>query len=54
MQSRILTSLDRSLALRARANAGAAVRSNAQHAAERREAAQALVARGASLEPRRP
>ena len=45
MQSRILTSIDRSLAWRARANAASAVRSNAQHAAQRQEASQALTSR---------
>jgi hypothetical protein len=42
--NRLLVSLDRSLAQRARANAAAAVRSDARHAAERREAVSALLA----------
>ena len=41
----ILSSLDRSLAHRARANAAAAVRADARHASQRREASEALTAR---------
>lgn len=44
MQSRLLSSIDRSLAQRARANAASAVRADARHAAERREAVTALLA----------
>jgi hypothetical protein len=40
----LLVALDRTLTRRARANAAAAVRADAVHAAERREAAQALKA----------
>jgi hypothetical protein len=38
----LIAALDRSLTRRAQANAAAAVRADARHAAERREAAQAL------------
>lgn len=43
MQSRLLVSIDRSLAQRARANAASAVRADARNAAERREAVTALL-----------
>lgn len=42
MAAQLLVALDRSLTRRARANAAAAVRADARHAAERREATQAL------------
>ena len=44
MAAQLLVALDRSLARRARANAAAAVRADARHAAERQEATQALQA----------
>lgn len=44
MAVRLLTSIDRSLARRARDNAAAAVRSDARHAADRLEAVRAVVA----------
>ena len=53
MQSRLLSSIDRSLTWRARANAASAVRKNAQQAAQRREAAQALVVQRATVDLRR-
>ena len=43
MPGRLLTSIDRSLARRAQANAASAVRADARHAAERLEAVRALV-----------
>ena len=43
MPNRLLVSIDRSLAQRARANAAAAVRADARNAAERREAVTALL-----------
>ncbi len=54
MQSRLLSSIDRSLAQRARANAASAVRADARHAAERREAVTALLAQPSSLQVGRP
>lgn len=54
MQSRLLSSIDRSLAQRARANAASAVRADARHAAERREAVTALLAQPASPQVGRP
>jgi hypothetical protein len=43
--ARLLVSIDRSLARRAQANAAAAVRADARHAADRREAVRAMGAR---------
>lgn len=42
MTGSLLSSIDRSLTQRARANAAAAVRADVRHAAERREASQAI------------
>lgn len=42
MTAQLLVALDRTLTRRARANAAAAVRADARHAAERQEAMQAL------------
>lgn len=42
MAARLLTSIDRSLARRARANAASAVRTDARHAADRLEAVRAM------------
>ena len=50
MQSRLLSSIDRSLAQRARANAAAAVRADARNAAERREAVTALLSQPPSMQ----
>ena len=44
MANRLLTSIDRSLTRRARANAESAVRADARNAAQRLEAVRALVA----------
>lgn len=54
MQSRLLSSIDRSLAQRARANAASAVRADARNAAERREAVTALLSQPPSLQVGRP
>lgn len=54
MQSRLLISIDRSLAQRARANAAAAVRADARNAAARREAFAALQRQPSSLDVGRP
>ena len=53
MQSRLLSSIHRSLTWRARANAASAVRKNAQHAAQRHEAAQAMIVQRATADLRR-
>lgn len=50
MANRLLTSIDRSLVQRARANAANAVRADARHAAERREAVTALLSQPPSLQ----
>lgn len=42
MAGNLLSSIDRSLTRRARSNAAAAVRADARHAEQRREASQAL------------
>lgn len=54
MQSRLLSSIDRSLAQRARANAASAVRADARNAAERREAVTALLSQTAHVPFDRP
>lgn len=43
MRAGLLTSIDRSLTQRARANAAAAVRADTRHAAQRQEAARMLI-----------
>ena len=53
MQSRLLISIDHSLARRARANAAAAVRADARNAAERREAVAALLSPPSDVAARR-
>lgn len=52
MAPRLLLSIDRSLTRRARANAASAVRADARHAAERREAVRAVVAQPEPLAAR--
>lgn len=54
MPNRLLISIDRSLAQRARANAASAVRADARHAAERREAVSALLSQPAGPQVGRP
>ena len=51
MAGSLLSSIDRSLAQRARSNAAAAVRADALHAAERREASIAVTRRLHGLQP---